>query len=162
MTLLVKITVSVGALIMSQIIQRLLKRAIDKFIRTQNIKRSRGAALHKFKSFLIWMVTIILIVYVWGLGLKNVWVFISGILGIIAIGLVAVWSILSNIMAGFILFFTNPFKINDDITIMPEGWHGTVADISLFFVTLHDENENELHIPNNVVFQKAIKRVTRR
>ncbi len=162
MTLVVKIAITLGVLVVSQFIQRLLRRAIDKFIRIQNIKRSRGAALHKMKSFLIWLITTFLLVYLWGLGLKNVWVFISGILGIIAIGLVAVWSILSNIMAGFILFFTNPFKINDDITVMPEEWHGTVADIGLFFVTLHDENENELHIPNNVVFQKAIKRVTRR
>ena len=75
---------------------------------------------------------------------------------------ISIWSILSNIMAGFILFFTNPFKINDDITVMPEEWHGTVADIGLFFVTLHDENDNELHIPNNVIFQKAVKRVVKR
>lgn len=162
MTLAVKIAITLGILIASQLVQRLLRRAIDKFIRSQNIKRSRGLALHKMKSLLIWLVTVLMGVYVWGLGLENVWVFVSSILGIIAIGLVAVWSILSNIMAGFILFFTNPFKINDDITILPEQWHGTVADISLFFVTLHDENDNELHIPNNVVFQKAIKRVTRR
>ena len=118
MTLVVKIAITLGVLVASQLIQRLLRRAIDKFIRTQNIKRSRAAALHKFKSFLIWLVTILLLVYLWGLGLKNVWVFISGILGIIAIG--------------------------------------------LFFVTLHDENDNELHIPNNVIFQKAVKRVVRR
>lgn len=76
-----------------------------------------------------------------------------------AIGFFAVWSILSNIFAGVILFFSQTVRIQDTIEIIPDNVKGTVKDINLFFLTLTDENGNDITIPSNMIFQKMIKKI---
>lgn len=96
---------------------------------------------------------------VWGVDVKNVGLFLSSILGLVAIGFFAVWSILSNIVAGVFLFLSSPFKIDDEITVLPDDFRGRVIDMRLLFVVLRDDNGDVLHIPNNLLFQKVIKRI---
>ena len=39
-----------------------------------------------------------------GVNLNNIWVYLGGFLSVVAIGLFAVWSILSNIISGIFIF----------------------------------------------------------
>jgi len=91
----------------------------------------------------------------------NVWVFLTSILGVIFIGLFAVWSILSNVLAGIFLFTSDNFRINDEILIIGEEVRGKVLRMKLLFVILKDDDNNMIHVPNSLFFQKSVKKLAK-
>lgn len=101
-----------------------------------------------------------------GLPLSNVWTVISALIAMIAVGFVAVWSVLSNILCSFMLFIFHPFRVGDVAEIVDAGGgplKGEVIHIGLVYTYLspiHDETEINnlvLLIPNNIFFQKIIR-----
>jgi small-conductance mechanosensitive channel len=161
MTFLVKILVSLAILAVDILVQTLTQRAIDRYVTRYRMSHKRNLVMHKTKSVLLHAAALIAIVLMWGVSIENVWVSIAGILGLVAIGFFAVWSILSNIFAGIVLFFNRPFKIEDTIELLPDGIRGRVKDINGFFVLLEDEDGHTINIPNNLVFQKIVKNLGR-
>jgi small-conductance mechanosensitive channel len=126
------------------------------------MSQKRNLIIHKTKTILFHSITLIAIILVLGVTLENVWVSIAGFLGLVAIGFFAVWSILSNIFAGITIFFNRPFVIEDKIEIMPDGIQGRVRDINSYFVVLEDDEGNSVNIPNNMIFQKVVKKISTR
>ena len=156
---IVKTLVTFGIIILDLLMQKIAQRAIDKFVHKNRMSQSRNLAMHKTKTIAFHLAAIAGIIILWGVSLENAWVSVAGFIGLIAIGFFAVWSILSNIFAGVILFFYRPFKIDDEIEIVPDGIRGKVKDINGFFVILTDNDGNFTHIPNNMIYQKVIKTI---
>jgi len=98
-------------------------------------------------------------VLVWGINVKSLWFSVGSVLAMIAVAFFAVWSLIGNILAGVILFFTTPFKVNDTIEIMPDEIRGKVLAVNTFFTVLSDEEQNLISVPNSVFFQKYTKRM---
>ncbi|MFC1538194.1 mechanosensitive ion channel domain-containing protein [Candidatus Latescibacterota bacterium] len=96
-------------------------------------------------------------VLIWGINIEKVWLSLTGVVAMIAVAFFAVWSLIGNILAGVILFFTSPFKTNEIIEIMPDGIKGKVLVINLFYTLLEDEKKNLINVPNSLFFQKYIK-----
>jgi len=98
----------------------------------------------------------------WGINIESVWVMVTSILALIAIGFFAVWSLLSNVLAGVLLFFTGIIRIGDSIEILPDNIKGKVVKVGTLFTLLKDEESNVFSIPNNLLFQKYIKKIPNR
>jgi small-conductance mechanosensitive channel len=88
-----------------------------------------------------------------------VWASLTAVLALVAVGFVAVWSVLSNAFCSVMLMVSRPFNVGDTIEIPGEGWGGKVIDFNLIFTTLRDEQGVMLQVPNNLFFQKPIRRV---
>jgi small-conductance mechanosensitive channel len=159
MEILIKIIVTAVIVLSVLILQRVLKNAIEKFGSKKKVTPARVHAVHRAKSSLLYFAGIVLLILTWGFSIQNIWVTITGFIGLVAIGFFAVWSVLSNIFAGFILFFSRILQIGRKIEILPEGISGTVEEVNFFFIVLKDESQNEILIPNNMIFQKTIKRI---
>ena len=130
-----------------------------KFIQTDHkIEKSRYYAIRRIISIGTSLLLILILSSIWGIDIKNLWVSVTGILAMIAVAFVAVWSLIANILAGFILFFTSPFKINDTIEIMPDEIKGKVLAINTFYTLISDEAGNQISVPNSLFFQKYIKK----
>lgn len=84
---------------------------------------------------------------------------IVGGLALVAIGVVAVWSILSHTTATMLLVLLRPFRIFDWINFPGEEVGGKVVDVNLFFTLLDNEAGEHFIIPNNVFFQKTTRHV---
>lgn len=82
---------------------------------------------------------------------------LTTVLAMIAIGFVAVWSLLSHVMATFVLMITKPFRVHDVIGFVGEEIKGEVTDLTLFYTTLRAEDGDEFRIPNNMFFQKSMR-----
>lgn len=117
---------------------------------------NRTAATKRILIFSLYVFSIVILVIVWGGDLNNLWVSLGSILGVIAIGFFAIWSILSNIVAGIIIYSINPFKISDTIVLVEKSITGKVIDIGLIYTILEDE-EGIFTVPNNLFFQQVIK-----
>jgi MscS family membrane protein len=155
----IKAISSLVAVILYLLIQKLINSSIQRVARKRNMEPTHTKIVNGTFKAILFFILIIALLAIWGIKPKDAGLFISGLLGLIAIGFFAVWSILSNIVAGLLLFISAPFKINDEIVVLPDETQGTVVDMGLFFVVLKDEKESLLNIPNNLFFQKTIKTI---
>jgi len=113
------------------------------------------------RNALRWLVRVIVLVIVlgvFGFELGGIWAMISTIMAMVAIGFVAVWSMLSHTSATIILVLLRPFHIGDDIKLPSENVQGRVIDINFFFTTVVDHEGHEWRVPNNLFFQKVMQR----
>jgi small-conductance mechanosensitive channel len=114
----------------------------------------------KLVKVLISSLAIASIILVWGVNQSKLLYFISSLLTVLGVALFAQWSILSNITATIIVFFSFPAKIGDTIAILEKDSlvEGRISDIGIFFVLLKTKDGEVVSIPSNLFIQKVIKR----
>jgi small-conductance mechanosensitive channel len=83
---------------------------------------------------------------------------LGGLLALIGVGFVAVWSTLSNVLCTFLLLTVRPFRVGDELELVPDPLRGRVVDLNLFFTTLEAEDGRLIQLPNNFFFQRAVMR----
>ena len=100
----------------------------------------------------------IMLIAIWGVDTANLFVTLSSLFAVIGVALFAQWSIISNVTAGLIIFFSSPFKIGDSIRILDKDYplDAQIEDIQTFYTRLRTA-EGELYLmPNNLFLQKTI------
>ncbi|MEQ8667784.1 MAG: mechanosensitive ion channel [Pirellulales bacterium] len=61
---------------------------------------------------------------------------VTGVFALVAIGFVAVWSVLSNTLCSLILMAVRPFRVGDTISFPPDDYRGKVVNFNMIFTTL--------------------------
>ena len=80
-------------------------------------------------------------------------------LSLVAIGFVAMWSILSHMLASILIVIFRPFEVGDRVQIIGDDpVFGEVLDLNPVYTTLRTDEGGTLQVPNNLFFQKALKR----
>ena len=119
----------------------------------------------KYISIALTIVALAGFTLIWGGNYKDLGVLLSSVFAVIGVALFAQWSILSNLTAGVIIFFSFPFKIGNTIKILdkelldpeqPQGETFTIEDIKAFHLHLRKTNGEILTYPNNMVLQKGV------
>lgn len=133
--------------------------------RINNFVEARRLLIAKYASVLLSILGIGALIFIWGVNFKDLGLLFSSVFAIIGVALFAQWSILSNITAGVILFFTFPFKIGDQIKILDKEILDDVnaknnvyiiEDIKAFHLHLRRASGELLTYPNNMMLQKAV------
>jgi small-conductance mechanosensitive channel len=156
--ILIRRLISSAAVILAvNILFSLLKLSARKTQQKLGIRKSRYFAIRRMMTLASIVLTAGLLLLVWEISLHSVWVSLTGILAVTAIAFFAIWSLVGNILAGVILYFTSPFKIEDTIEVMPDEICGTVLAINTFYTVLLDEDGGYINIPNSLFFQKYIR-----
>ena len=156
--LLIRGLTTAGIVVVTAAILFAIRTAIYRFVRVRQIHRLRGRFVYRVSRVFTIIFATFLLVYVWGFDTEKLWLLVTGFVGLVAIGFFAVWSLLSNIVAGFFLFLSDPFKINDEIEVPEVSLEGKVLDIRPLFVILEEPSGHTIFIPNNVLFQKSFRR----
>lgn len=94
----------------------------------------------------------------WGFPVDGIIAFVGTVLGLIAIGFVAVWSVLSNFLCSVVLVILKPFNLGDEIELPANNVRGRVIDLSVAYTTLESAPDETVIIPNNLFFQTLFKR----
>jgi small-conductance mechanosensitive channel len=69
------------------------------------------------------------------------------------------WSILSHMLASILIVIFRPFEVGDSVEIVGDDpVRGEVMDLNPVYTTLRAEDGGTLQVPNNLFFQKALKR----
>jgi small-conductance mechanosensitive channel len=152
-----KLIYSTVALLIIYLVGGLAKRAAKRTQDKLGIKKSRYFAIRRCITITALFFSLIALVLIWQVNVKQAWISLTGVLALVAVAFFAVWSLVGNILAGVIIYFTSPFKIDDSIEIMPDSIRGTVLAINTFYTVLHDDEMNYINIPNSLFFQKYIK-----
>ncbi len=109
-------------------------------------------------NVLIIIMAMLLLTMIWSVSLSGILVFASSIFAVIGVALFAQWSILSNLTASIIIFFSYPTRVGDTIKIVDgdNSITGIITEISLFQVKILDNNGDTVLYPNNLFMQKPI------
>ena len=142
------------------ILRFLSAKTIKKIGRISNFTLARTMLISKYVSISFSMIGIGVLALIWGIDFRNLGLFFSSVFAVMGVALFANWSILSNITAGAILFFSFPFKIGDRIRIWDKEFDFEesyiIEDIKAFHVYLRKNNGELLTYPNNLMIQKAV------
>lgn len=152
-------------LIISLIVFLLLpssKYILGKVIRKYGILtlKSESRTLHivSVVNMLINFSCVLLLAIIWGVRPQNMLVTMSSIFAVIGVAMFAQWSLLSNITAGIIMFFTTPFRVGDYIHIIDKDTpiKATIESILTFHTYLRTEDDELIVIPNSLFLQKTV------
>ena len=114
------------------------------------------------RGFARWLVIGVLMVgamLVLGFDLQGLWSTLVPVLSLVAIGFVAMWSILSHMLASVLIVIFRPFGVGDRVEIIGDDLVlGEVTDLNPIYTTLRAEDGGTIQVPNNLFFQKALKR----
>lgn len=109
--------------------------------------------------WLIVGIVVVGVLFAMGIDLQGVWSLVGAVLSLVAIGFVAMWSILSHMLASLLIVAFRPFEVDDQIEIVGDDTIlGKVVDLNLVYTTLRTADGGTLRIPNNLFFQKVLKR----
>ena len=144
------------------LLDRLVEIALHSFEAKGRLPLTASIMIRRcVKGLLVIVVLFIVVGYV-GLRIDDIWTLITTLLAMVAIGFVAVWSILSNITSTFIILIWRPFNIGEFVDIQPEGITGKITDINFMYTIIKGDGGELVHIPNSLFVQKFIKHSRRK
>ena len=133
-------------------------RAMRLLAKHSDLAERETRPISRALDWIIFIAALVLIFNVFGFNLGGVWTMLTTVLAMIAVGFVAVWSVLSNVLCTILILITRPFSIGDEIEFLGDPTKGRVVDLNFIFTTLAAEDGGEIRIPNNLFFQKVLKR----
>lgn len=135
-----------------------MKSLTDKYVRRHASFELKATHLNRITTIFFNIAVVIVIIVIWGVDTKNLFVALSSVFAVIGVALFAQWSILSNITAGFILFFSPPFRIGNYIRLMDNDLmlEAKVVDIFTFYTHLRGRDGKLYIFPNILLLQKSI------
>ena len=131
---------------------------IRKLGRRSGITEARISLICRYVTVSLFLLAILIEAFVFGARFEDIAVIFSSVFAILGIALFAIWSILSNVTSGIIMFFNFPYKVGDKIAIHDKDFPVTaiIEDIRAFQLHLRLENGDLVTYPNNLMLQKAV------
>ncbi|MFJ1377905.1 mechanosensitive ion channel domain-containing protein [Capnocytophaga canimorsus] len=153
-----QIIATVLVIIAFLVVRLIANSLIYKFGKKSDFSQARINLVIKYMNMFITLFACVLLITVWGVEGEQALLVISSIFTVIGVAMFAQWSILSNITAGIILFFSFPFKIGNRIQIMDKEYpiEAEIVDIKSFYTLLKTKDEELICYPNNLLLQKGI------
>ena len=149
-TLILLVSVSVIRYSVTTLIKRYAKHA--------EINEHRAVLVSKYINIVIMLLTLAAVFIIWGVKSDQIYLAFTSVITIIGVAFFAQWSILSNITAGVILFFSFPFKIGDTSRIHDKDFpfDAEIDDIKAFHTYLRTKEGELVTYPNNLLLQKGV------
>jgi small-conductance mechanosensitive channel len=141
------------------LVKVIARNSINRILSKFDFGIERKRISHKIVNLFITIFALIFLAGIWNIDRSQLMVFITSTITIVGVGFFAQWSILSNITSSLILFFNHPMKLGQEISILDKEYdiHGTLIDISFFFMYIKTSDDDIITIPNSVVLNKVIK-----
>lgn len=144
-------------------------KAARRVAKLRDFNPIRTDLILKYISIALTLTVFALLTLIWGVDFRDLGILLSSVFAVLGVALFAQWSILSNITAGVIIFFSYPFKIGNTVRIMDkeigdaendEDNTFVIEDIKAFHLYLRKRNGEMLTYPNNMVLQKGVALVS--
>jgi small-conductance mechanosensitive channel len=133
-------------------------RALLLIARRTSFTEQEIKPIRRTVKWVISIVALVLVFGAFGLNIGGMWGVLSTVLAMVAIGFVAVWSVLSNTLCTLIIMIFRPFAVGDEIEFAGDPVKGRVIDLNFIFTTLDAGDGTVMQIPNNLFFQKVLRR----
>jgi small-conductance mechanosensitive channel len=152
------IIATVVLLIIFITIRFIIRKVVKKLAQTNGINVARVRLINRYTTFTLFLIFILVESFVLGVNTSDIAVVFSSVFAVIGVALFAIWSILSNVTSGVIMFFSFPYKVGDKISIHDKDFpiEAIIEDIRAFQLHLRLDNGDLVTYPNNLMLQKAV------
>lgn len=153
-----EIIASIIIIVVAFIVHRAIIWSALRFSKNLNRSQLRRQYVNRYVGYILYSLAIIAIVLFWGFSDDGFLTALASTFAVIGVALFANWSILSNLTASFILYFTFPFKIGDRVRIHDKDLPVTavIVDIKGFYTLLETNDGEIITYPNNLLLQKGV------
>lgn len=155
-----QIIITIVTLLLWAFTKFVFKKAIMKYgsKRNSRIADPRTLQLIRIVNIIANFTAVFCLMVIWGVDPKNVLMALSAMFAVVGVAMFAQWSILSNITAGIIIYFTTPFKLGDKIQIQDKDnpTIGYIENIMTFYIHIRSDDGELIIIPNSQFMQKTI------
>ena len=152
---------SLGAIVAVFIGSRIFNRLLTKVAERKKVMPRRVFYIAKVFNIFFIGALLLTLAFIWSVDMKGFTIFASSVFAIIGVAMFAQWSILSNVTASIIIFFTFPARVGDKIRILDgdDSVEGVITEIALFQTELKDDEGHTLLYPNSLLLQKPVKKI---
>jgi len=153
-----KITNTIILLIILLVIRAIIVITVKKIGKRSGTIEARAVLIGRYVTVTLLLIALLVEAFILGVGLDQLSLVFSSVFAVIGIALFAIWSILSNLTSGVIMFFSFPYKVGDKIKIHDKDYpiEAIIEDIRAFQLHLRLDNGNLVTYPNNLILQKAV------
>ncbi|WP_435131862.1 mechanosensitive ion channel domain-containing protein [Formosa sp. A9] len=139
-------------------IRQVIVVLVKKIGRKSGINEARIHLIQRYSTVTLFLIGLLFFSFILGAKPEDLALVFSSVFAVIGIALFAIWSILSNITSGVIMFFSFPYKVGDKISIHDKDFpiEAVIEDIRAFQLHLRLDNGNLVTYPNNLILQKAV------
>lgn len=158
-TELVKLIISaVVVFVIYPIVRYVARKIVNNVAKFNLYDANRTRMIKKTLNVMIFTFLAIILISLWGVDTKNLLLALSSVFAVIGVAFFAQWSILSNITAGIVIYFSLPLKIGDRIKILDKDFPAELIliDIKTFYLSLETEEGERIVYPNSLFLQKGI------
>jgi len=140
------------------VIRFIIKQIVKRIGKRSGLINRRIKLIGRYVTVSLIIIALLILAFILGVTIDNLSVIFSSVFAVIGIALFAIWSILSNVTSGIIMFFSFPYKVGDKIKIHDKDYpiEAVVEDIRAFQLHLRLDNGDLVTYPNNMMLQKAV------
>ncbi|MEN8885900.1 MAG: mechanosensitive ion channel domain-containing protein [Winogradskyella sp.] len=140
------------------IIRAIIVITVKKIGKRSGTTEARAILIGRYATVTLVLIAVLIEAFILGAEAHHISLVFSSVFAVIGIALFAVWSILSNITSGVIMFFSFPYKVGDKIKIHDKDYpiEAIIEDIRAFQLILREDNGDITTYPNNLILQKAV------
>jgi len=140
------------------VLRFIIQTAVRKIGRKSGINEARINLINRYVSVALFLLVLLIESIIFGAKPEDLSLVFSSVFAVIGIALFAIWSILSNVTSGVIMFFSFPYKVGDKIQIHDKDFpvEAIIEDIRAFQLHLRLDNGDLVTYPNNLILQKAV------
>ncbi|WP_299127802.1 mechanosensitive ion channel domain-containing protein [uncultured Winogradskyella sp.] len=145
-------------LIVLLIIRSTIVFTVRKIGKKSGTTEARANLIGRYATVTLILIALLLEAFILGFRTQEITLVFSSVFAVIGIALFAIWSILSNVTSGVIMFFSFPYKVGDKIKIHDKDYplEVIIEDIRAFQLILREDNGDLVTYPNNLILQKAV------
>jgi small-conductance mechanosensitive channel len=145
-------------LIILFLIRTVIVLTVKKIGRKSGTSEARAVLIGRYVTVTLVLIAILIEAFILGAKTHDITLVFSSVFAVIGVALFAIWSILSNVTSGVIMFFSFPYKVGDKIKIHDKDYpiEAIIEDIRAFQIHLREDNGDLVTYPNNLILQKAV------
>lgn len=154
---MVKVGVAFLVVALTYVATRLFSRYLTSTSAKHHFAPQRTSSINKAGKATICLISLAIISNVLGFGIQGIFLATSSFFALVGVALFAVWSMLSNVTASIILYFTFPYRIGDRLVIETEQkFSGILKDVTLMYLKIQTDGGSIITVPANVAIQRII------
>ena len=155
---LFQVILSAIVLILLPVTRIISKKLVFKYGKLVQMPKVRTEQVKHVISILLNIIFIFTIAMIWGVKPNNLLLGLSSVFALVGVAMFAQWSVLSNITAGLIMFFSAPFRIGDKISLVDKDLPivATIESIHTYYTHIRTDENELIVIPNSLFLQKIV------
>ena len=109
------IALLIAASLVILLVNRLVRHWLERVQTRLHLPYASVLTITRAISGTLWVITAMLVLDLWGVGLGGLWALLVSAAAVIGVGFLATWAMVSNFTASFFIALWRPFRLGDTV-----------------------------------------------